>query len=119
MSQQDELQRRLTGVYSDALHKLIIDNAKTLKAYKDIDTGKVKPPSYIDTPEKLKAWKQTQLRQLFQKANLINGIVDELNKAGLKSTGYILKGLEAEYKAEHDAVTAMLSTQAQQNGINV
>lgn len=74
---------RIADIYSQALKQAIKDQKSFLKKIADIDSGKIKPPAFYDTPEKLLKWRQGYTRELIRRENVVERIARQLNAAGV------------------------------------
>lgn len=80
---EDALRKRIEQVYGDALKKSVRDCNAFLQKIKDVDDGKIKPPAYYDTPEKVLEWRQGFTRELLRRENVIKNIEKAIQQAGI------------------------------------
>lgn len=78
------LQKRIESVYGDALKQAVKSCERFLRKIRDVDEGKIKPPSYYDTPEKVLKWRRGFTRELLRRENVIKNIEKAIQKAGVE-----------------------------------
>lgn len=55
-----------------------------LRKIRDVDEGKIKPPSYYDTPEKVLKWRRGFTRELLRRENVVKNIEKAIQQAGVE-----------------------------------
>ena len=78
------LQKRIESVYGDALKQAVKSCERFLRKIRDVDEGKIKPPSYYDTPEKVLKWRRGFTRELLRRENVIKNIEKAIQQAGVE-----------------------------------
>lgn len=78
------LQKRIESVYGDALKQAVKSCERFLRKIRDVDEGKIKPPAYYDTPEKVLKWRRGFTRELLRRENVIKNIEKAIQQAGVE-----------------------------------
>ena len=78
------LQKRIESVYGDALKQAVKSCERFLRKIRDVDEGKIKPPSYYDTPEKVLKWRRGFTRELLRRENVVKNIEKAIQQAGVE-----------------------------------
>lgn len=91
---------RLQGIYADALTQAVKNQKAFLKKVKDVDDGKIKPP-YTD-PEKIKKWREGFVREQLRQQAVIDGIMEDINRAGEMAAGTIKDASADIYTSTRD-----------------
>ena len=91
------LTQRISAVYGDALKKAIRMNSRFLQKIRDIDSGKIQPPNYYNTPELIKKWREGYIRELMRQEHVIESIEQQIKDAGGKIEPEIKKALAEIY----------------------
>ena len=76
------LQKRIESVYGDALKQAVKSCERFLRKIRDVDDGKIKPPSYYDTQEKVLKWRRGFTRELLRRENVVKNIEKAIQQAG-------------------------------------
>lgn len=91
------LTQRISAVYGEALKKAIRMNRRFLQKIRDIDSGKIKPPNYYNTPDLIKKWREGYIRELMRQEHVIESIEQQIKDAGGKVEPEIKKALAEIY----------------------
>lgn len=91
------LTQRISAVYGEALKKAIRMNRRFLQKIRDIDSGKIQPPNYYNTPELIKKWREGYIRELMRQEHVIESIEQQIRDAGGKLEPEIKKALTEIY----------------------
>lgn len=91
------LTQRISAVYGEALKKAIRMNRRFLQKIRDIDSGKIQPPNYYNTPELIKKWREGYIRELMRQEHVIESIEQQIRDAGGKLEPEIKKALAEIY----------------------
>nr|DAI53610.1 MAG TPA: minor capsid protein [Caudoviricetes sp.] len=91
------LTQRISAVYGEALKKAIRMNRQFLQKIRDIDSGKIQPPNYYNTPELIKKWREGYIRELMRQEHVIESIEQQIRDAGGKVEPEIKKALVEIY----------------------
>lgn len=78
------LQKRIESVYGDALKQAVKSCERFLRKIRDVDDGKIKPPAYYDTPEKVLKWRRGFTRELLRRENVVKNIEKAIQQAGVE-----------------------------------
>lgn len=97
---------RVAEIYAGALRKALKNKKAFLQKVKDVETGKIKPPSYYKTEAQIALWKEGFLRELIRQNDVIDGIMRELNSAGVDAAQLIRKSMVDIYQANRDEAVA-------------
>lgn len=102
------LMARIAEIYTGALRTAIKKRAAFLRKIEAVDEGRIKPPKYYVDTGLVEKWRQGFVRELIRQENVIEGIMDELNKAGVQAAGLIRESMIDFYEInEGDAVRAL------------
>lgn len=89
---------RVTAIYAEALTTALKNKRAFLRKIKDIDEGRIKPPQYyVDRGQEAK-WREGFVKQLIRSEGIIDGIVEELNRAGVDAAEVIHSSLIDIYR---------------------
>lgn len=91
------LTQRISAAYGEALKKAIHMNRRFLQKIRDIDSGKIQPPNYYNTPELIKKWREGYIRELMRQEHVIESIEQQIKDAGGKVEPEIKKALAEIY----------------------
>lgn len=80
------LQMRIKAMYQEALDIATERLKDFLRKKQQVDDGKIKPPAYYDTPEKVERWKAGFVRELIRQYRVEEVIMEEICKAGKRAT---------------------------------
>lgn len=113
---EDVLTRRIAYIYTDALKKALGRKKSFFKQLADVDSGKIKPPQYYIDTDKVDQWRHIFVRQLIRQANLIDSIMEELNRAGLDAAKLIQDTMPQYYAIHHAEAIDQLRVAMRGNG---
>lgn len=102
-------QRQLSKAYNDALQAAIRKNREFLKRARDVESGKIKPPSVYKTEKQIEAWKRGYMRRAAQKAGIVEDIAREMQEAGIKTRKRIQETMSRVYEKSRDNVERLLN----------
>lgn len=91
------LTQRISAVYGEAMKKAIRMNRRFLQKIRDIDSGKIQPPNYYNTPELIKKWREGYIRELMRQEHVLESIEQQIRDAGGKLEPEIKKALTEIY----------------------
>ena len=103
------IMRDINAIYTRALKSALADQKSFLAKIADIDAGKIKPPAFYDTPEKVLKWRQGFTRELIRKQRVVEGIQARLKEAGKEAAPIIQNAMTEVYGANR-AYTADVIT---------
>lgn len=95
---ESALMARVGEIYAGALRIAIKKKAAFLRKIEAVDEGRIKPPQYYIDTDQVEKWRQGFVRELIRQENVIDGIMDELEKAGVKAAD-LIRGTMPEYYA--------------------
>lgn len=95
---ESALMARVGEIYAGALRTAIKKKAAFLRKIEAVDDGRIKPPQYYIDTDQVEKWRQGFVRELIRQENVIDGIMDELEKAGVKAAD-LIRGTMPEYYA--------------------
>ncbi|HNW87863.1 MAG TPA: phage minor head protein [Candidatus Limiplasma sp.] len=91
--------RDINAIYTRALKDALADQKSFLAKIADIDAGRIKPPAFYDTPEKVLKWRQGFTRELIRKQRVVEGIQARLKEAGKEAAPVIQNAMTEVYGA--------------------
>lgn len=84
-----------------------------------MDDGKIKPPAYYDTPEKVERWKAGFVRELIRQYRVEEVIMEEICKAGKRATDDIRNTMGDVYADSLGEAQTVIEAQADRAGVKV
>lgn len=93
---------RIADMYNGALRKALKTKRAFLRTVKAVDEGRIKPPDYYVITDQVPRWRQGFLRELIRQNEVIDGIMAELNKAGVDAAKLIQSSMADIYAANRD-----------------
>lgn len=112
-----EVMDRLAEIYSGALLTALKNQKAFLRKIADVDSGKIKPPAYYVQRGEEAKWREGFVRELIRKNKVIDGIISELDAAGVQAAALIRDKLTDVYQVNREETTERLSLQADELGI--
>lgn len=79
---QEECMRQIRRIYGDALETALKKQKRFFDKIEAIENGKYKPPQYYVQRGTVKKWRQGFVREALRQEQVIQGIMNVLNKAG-------------------------------------
>ena len=110
---------RVAEIYTGALRRALKNKQAFLKKVKDVETGKIKPPKYYVDTNQVAKWKEGFLRELMRQDAVIDGIIKELNKAGVEASELIRGSMVKIYQANRKEAVSCISRATKANGVNI
>lgn len=101
-------QRQISKAYNDALAAAIKKNREFLKKAKDVESGKIKPPSTYKTEKQIEAWKRGYMRRAAEKSGVVESIAKEMQSAGVKTRKRLQESLSNIYAKTRDNISKLL-----------
>lgn len=106
---ENALTRRIAKNYTHALMTALANHKQFFKKLQEVDEGKIKPPQvYVET-DTVDKWRQGFVRELIRQHGIIDGIMDELNKAGIDASELIRATMPEYYALNHSEAVEALS----------
>ena len=115
---ENELLRRIGKIYSEAMVDALKRKKAFLQIIRDIDSGKIKPPLYYVDRDEVKKWREGYVRQLIREHNVIEGIMEELDKAGAKAAVAVQNVNPEYYVINREEAVRTLEKGAKTNGMD-
>lgn len=116
---EQALVTRMAGIYNDALKTSLRKQAEFFKKIRDIDEGKIKPPKLYTDPRQVEKWREGYVLELIRQQKVIDGIIAELDKAGIKAADLIRKNMAEIWRVNREEIAGMVEAAARQQGVNV
>lgn len=110
---------RLAEIYSDALKTALRKQHTFLQKVKDIDDGKIKPPQYYVDTDQVDKWRHGFTQELIRQQQVIEGIIKELDKAGVKAADLIRKNMAEIWRINREEIAGTITKDAKRQGINI
>jgi hypothetical protein len=103
------LMARVGSIYADALRTATKKRAAFLRKIEAIDEGRIKPPQYYIDTDQVDKWRQGFVRELIRQENVIEGIMEELNRAGVQAADEIKSTMPEYYAINREEAVKLLS----------
>lgn len=103
------LMARVGSIYADALRTATKKRAAFLRKIEAIDEGRIKPPQYYIDTDQVDKWRQGFVRELIRQENVIEGIMEELNRAGVQAADEIKSTMPDYYAINREEAVELLS----------
>lgn len=103
------LMARLGSIYADALRTATKKRAAFLRKIKAVDEGQIKPPQYYIDTDQVDKWRRGFVRELIRQEKVIEGIMEELNKAGAQAADLIRDTMPEYYAINREEAVQILS----------
>lgn len=103
------LMARLGSIYADALRTATKKRAAFLRKIKAVDEGQIKPPKYYIDTDQVDKWRRGFVRELIRQEKVIEGIMEELNKAGAQAADLIRDTMPEYYAINREEAVQILS----------
>ena len=100
--------RQIQKEYNDALEEALRKNREYFKTVEKVQNGKIKPPSGLRTEKQIEAWKRGYLRRYAKKTEVIDSMLEEFQKAGIKTRKNVLRMMQQTYGIENKATISSL-----------
>ena len=81
----NQTKRQIQKNYNDALNKIVNNNQQYFQTVKDVQSGKISPPTGLKTEAQKEAWKRGYLNRYVKKTDTITKMVEEMQNAGVKT----------------------------------
>lgn len=103
------LMARVGSIYADALRTATKKRAAFLRKIEAIDEGRIKPPQYYIDTDQVYKWRRGFVRELIRQENVIEGIMEELNRAGVQAADEIQNMMPEYYAINREEAVELLS----------
>ena len=87
-----------------------------LRKIRDVDEGKIKPPAYYDTPEKVLKWRRGFTRELLRRENVVKNIEKAIQQAGVEVEPVMRETIANVYHVNRLYTAELVNQQA---GVNL
>lgn len=112
------LMARVGEIYADALRDAIKKRAAFLRKIEAVDDGRTKPPQYYVDTDQVGKWREGFVRELIRQENVIDGIMEELNRAGVKVSEEIRDIMPEYYAINRDETVQRLASAMRDSGLD-
>lgn len=99
-----DVMRRVTAIYTKALKRALKNKAAFLAKIKAVDDGDIKPPQYYVDRDEVDKWRRGFTNELIRQNEIIDGIMRELDAAGVDAAGLIRGAMVDVYEANRKEV---------------
>lgn len=100
--------RQIQKEYNDALEEALKKNKQYFKTVEAVQSGKIKPPSGLRTEAQIEAWKRGYLRRYAKREEVIDSMLEEFQKAGIRTRKNVLRMMQQTYGIENRATISSL-----------
>ena len=107
----NESKRSIQKQYNDALESALKKNKEYFETVKAVQSGKIKPPTSFRTDAQIEAWKRGYLNRYAKKSKVVDGIVEEMQRAGVKCRRSVLDMMKKTYGIESESAISSLGAQ--------
>lgn len=112
------LMARVGEIYAGALRTAIKKRAAFLRKIKAVDEGRIKPPQYYIDTGQVDKWREGFVRELIRQENVIEGIMEELDKAGVQAADLIRDIMPEYYEINREEAVELLSDGMRNAGLD-
>ena len=115
---ENALLQRIGGIYAGALEDALKSKRRFLQKVKALDEGRIKPPQYYVDTDQVGKWREGFVRELIRQENVINGIMQELDKAGVRAAVAIQDTNPEYYTLNREEAVRQLAKGLKPNGMD-
>lgn len=112
------LMARVGEIYAGALRTAIKKRAAFLRKIKAVDEGRIKPPQYYVDTDQVDKWREGFVRELMRQENVIEGIMEEINKAGAQAAEMIRDTMPEYWEINRAEAVDRFSVEMENAGID-
>lgn len=118
---EEQAMTRVREIYTAALRRALKKHKAFLQTVEAVRTGKKKPPAFYvnQGDDAVERWKQGFIRELIRQERVIEGIVAELNAAGVEAADVIRGSMADIYQTNRDEAVQLISAGADRAGVNM
>lgn len=98
------LMTRIGEIYADALSTAVKKRRAFLRKIEALNEGRIKPPKYYVDTGRVDKWREGFVRELMRQDEVIEGIMQEINRAGEKAA-VVIQDAMPEYYAINEQET--------------
>lgn len=110
---------RVSAIYARALETALKKKRAFLKKIKDIDEGRIKPPQYYVDRGTEDKWRAGFIKELIRQENVIDDIMQELNRAGVEAADVVKGGMVDIYAENHAEAAQIYAQGAARQGVDI
>ena len=112
------LMARVGEIYAGALRTAIKKRAAFLRKIKAVDEGRIKPPQYYVDTGQVDKWREGFVRELIRQNQVIEGIMEEINKAGAQAAEMIRDTMPEYWEINRAEAVDRFSVEMENAGID-
>ena len=112
------LMARVGEIYAGALRTAIKKRAAFLRKIEDVDEGRIKPPKYYVDTGQVDKWREGFVRELIRQNQVIEGIMEEINKAGAQAAEMIRDTMPEYWEINRAEAVDRFSVEMENAGID-
>lgn len=118
---EEQAMVRVREIYTAALRKALKEKKAFLQTVEAVRTGKKKPPAFYVSQgeEAVEKWKQGFIRELIRKEKVIEGIIAQLNAAGVEAADVIRGSMVDIYQTNREEAAQLIGATAEQADVNM
>lgn len=107
--EEHKTQRQISKEYNDALHESLRKTREFFKRARDVETGKIKPPSSLKTQAQIDGWKRGYMTRAAKKAAVVEQIADAMKTAGVKTRSRLQQSMVRVYEKTRKVTGKLLT----------
>lgn len=115
---ENELLKRIQSIYGKAMEDALRRKKAFLQIIRDIDEGRIKPPKYYVDTDQVKKWREGYVRDLIRQHNIIEGIMEEMDRAGVKAAVAVERVNPEYYVINREEAVRTLAKGLKSNGMD-
>lgn len=112
------LMARVGEIYAGALRTAIKKRAAFLRKIEAVDEGRIKPPKYYVDTGQVDKWREGFVRELIRQNQVIEGIMEEINKAGAQAAEMIRDTMPEYWEINRAEAVDRFSVEMENAGID-
>lgn len=118
---EEQAMTRVREIYTAALRRALKKHKAFLQTVEAVQAGKKKPPAFYvnQGDDAVERCKQGFIRELIRQERVIEGIVAELNAAGVEAADVIRGSMADIYQTNRDEAVQLISAGADRAGVNM
>ena len=110
---------RVTAIYAKALETALKNKRAFMRKIKDIDEGRIKPPQYYVDRDEVDKWREGFIKELIWQERVIDGIIEELSRAGVEAADVVKRSLVDIYAANRTEAAKIYAQGAKKHGMDI
>lgn len=96
-AEESKTARQISKDYNDALKDALKKTRDFFKRARDVETGKVKPPSSLKTDAQIEGWKKGYMTRALKQQDVVGQITDRMKEAGVKTRQRLQQSMRTIY----------------------